>query len=86
MAKTTIEEICENAKLARDMALTGNYDSACIYYEGLQGLLARQLKATADPLRKGKWSMVSSLHRDSLKKYISLLPDQPADQSRARQD
>lgn len=36
MAKTTIEEICENAKLARDMALTGNYDSACIYYEGLQ--------------------------------------------------
>ncbi|XP_017119853.1 katanin p60 ATPase-containing subunit A-like 1 [Drosophila elegans] len=59
MAKTTIEEICENAKLARDMALTGNYDSACIYYEGLQGLLARQLKATADPLRKGKWSMIN---------------------------
>ncbi|KAH8248104.1 hypothetical protein KR038_000496, partial [Drosophila bunnanda] len=59
MAKTTIEEICENAKLARDMALTGNYDSACIYYEGLQGLLARQLKATADPLRKGKWNMIN---------------------------
>ncbi|XP_043651375.1 katanin p60 ATPase-containing subunit A-like 1 [Drosophila teissieri] len=59
MAKTTFEEICENAKLARDMALTGNYDSACIYYEGLQGLLARQLKATADPLRKGKWSMIN---------------------------
>ncbi|EDW34336.1 GL22198 [Drosophila persimilis] len=59
MAKTTFEEICENAKLARDMALTGNYDSACIYYEGLQGLLARQLKATADPMRKGKWSMIN---------------------------
>ncbi|XP_039491917.1 katanin p60 ATPase-containing subunit A-like 1 isoform X2 [Drosophila santomea] len=59
MAKTTFEEICENAKLARDMALTGNYDSACIYYEGLQGLLARQLKATADPLRKGKWTMIN---------------------------
>ncbi|KAH8291980.1 hypothetical protein KR054_002858, partial [Drosophila jambulina] len=59
MAKTTIEEICDNAKLARDMALTGNYDSACIYYEGLQGLLARQLKATADPLRKGKWNMIN---------------------------
>lgn len=63
MAKTTFEEICENAKLARDMALTGNYDSACIYYEGLQGLLARQLKATADPLRKGKWSMVRHSYR-----------------------
>ncbi|KAH8418464.1 hypothetical protein KR009_004454, partial [Drosophila setifemur] len=59
MAKTTFEEICENAKLARDMALTGNYDSACIYYEGLQGLLARQLKATADPMRKGKWNMIN---------------------------
>ncbi|KAH8311447.1 hypothetical protein KR044_006380, partial [Drosophila immigrans] len=59
MAKTTIEEICENAKLARDMALTGNYDSACIYYEGLQGMLARLLKSTVDPMRKGKWSMIN---------------------------
>ncbi|EDV94789.1 katanin p60 ATPase-containing subunit A-like 1 [Drosophila grimshawi] len=59
MAKTTIEEICENAKLARDMALTGNYDSACIYYEGLQGMLARLLKGTVDPLRKGKWNMIN---------------------------
>ncbi|XP_023178992.2 katanin p60 ATPase-containing subunit A-like 1 isoform X1 [Drosophila hydei] len=59
MAKTTIEEICENAKLARDMALTGNYDSACIYYEGLQGMLARLLKSTVDPMRKGKWNMIN---------------------------
>ncbi|XP_030239046.1 katanin p60 ATPase-containing subunit A-like 1 isoform X2 [Drosophila navojoa] len=59
MAKTTIEEICENAKLARDMALTGNYDSACIYYEGLQGMLARLLKSTVDPMRKGKWNMIT---------------------------
>ncbi|XP_068156975.1 katanin p60 ATPase-containing subunit A-like 1 isoform X1 [Drosophila tropicalis] len=57
MAKTTFEEICENAKLARDMAMTGNYDSACIYYEGLQGMLGRLLKSTADPMRKGKWNM-----------------------------
>ncbi|XP_034487781.1 katanin p60 ATPase-containing subunit A-like 1 [Drosophila innubila] len=59
MAKTTIEEICENAKLARDMAMTGNYDSACIYYEGLQGMLARLLKSTVDPMRKGKWNMIN---------------------------
>ncbi|XP_065368558.1 katanin p60 ATPase-containing subunit A-like 1 isoform X1 [Calliphora vicina] len=58
MSKTSIAEICENAKLARDMALTGNYDSASIYYEGLQGLLARMISSTNDPLRKGKWTMV----------------------------
>ncbi|KAL9889995.1 katanin p60 ATPase-containing subunit A-like 1 isoform X1 [Glossina fuscipes] len=58
MAKTSIAEICENAKLARDMALTGNYDSASIYYEGLQGMLARMISSTADPLRKGKWTMI----------------------------
>lgn len=58
MSKTSIAEICENAKLARDMALTGDYDSASIYYEGLQGLLARMISSTNDPLRKGKWTMV----------------------------
>lgn len=59
MAKTSIAEICENAKLARDMALTGNYDSASIYYEGLQGMLVRMINSTTDPLRKGKWNMVN---------------------------
>lgn len=58
MSKSSIAEICENAKLARDMALTGNYDSACIYYEGLQGLLSRLVSETNDNLRKGKWIMV----------------------------
>ncbi|XP_075146953.1 katanin p60 [Haematobia irritans] len=58
MSKASIEEICENAKLARDMALTGDYDSASIYYEGLQGLLARMITSTNDPLRKGKWTMI----------------------------
>lgn len=59
MAKTSIVEICENAKLARDMALRGNYDSASIYYEGLQGMLTRVINSTSDPLRKGKWTLVS---------------------------
>lgn len=59
MAKTSIVEICENAKLARDMAYTGNYDSACIYYEGLGGMLDRMVKSTNDSLRKSKWKLVS---------------------------
>ncbi|CAD6992128.1 katanin p60 ATPase-containing subunit A-like 1 [Ceratitis capitata] len=59
MAKTSIAEICENAKLARDMAYTGNYDSACIYYEGLGGLLDRMVKSTNDALRKSKWKLIA---------------------------
>lgn len=59
MAKTSIVEICENAKMAREMALTGNYDSAAIYYEGLQGMLSRMVMSTTDPLRKGKWGMIN---------------------------
>ncbi|XP_055853169.1 katanin p60 ATPase-containing subunit A-like 1 isoform X1 [Episyrphus balteatus] len=59
MAKTSIAEICENAKMAREMALTGNYDSAAIYYEGLQGMLSRMVTSTTDPLRKGKWGMIN---------------------------
>lgn len=58
MAKVSAMEICENAKLAREMALTGNYDSASIYYEGLQGMLGRMVNSISDPLRKGKWSMI----------------------------
>ena len=58
MATVSSKDICENAKLAREMALTGNYDSAAIYYEGLQGLLGRMVNSVHDPLRKGKWSMV----------------------------
>ncbi|XP_050318224.1 katanin p60 ATPase-containing subunit A-like 1 isoform X2 [Bactrocera neohumeralis] len=59
MAKTSIVEICENAKLARDMAYTGNYDSACIYYEGLGGMLDRMVKSTNDSLRKSKWKLIA---------------------------
>lgn len=58
MANTSLAEICENAKLARDMALTGDYDSATIYYEGLQAMLVRMINSISDPLRKGKWTMV----------------------------
>lgn len=58
MAKVSTEEICENAKLAREMALTGNYDSASIYYEGLQQMLGRMVQGIGDPMKKGKWTMI----------------------------
>lgn len=61
MAKVTTAEICENAKLARDSALIGDYDSASIYYEGLQSMLGKAMIETMDSQMKGKWKMVSSL-------------------------
>ncbi|XP_055317852.1 katanin p60 ATPase-containing subunit A-like 1 [Sitodiplosis mosellana] len=59
MAKViTSAEICENAKMARDMALAGNYDGASIYYEALIPSLQRFTVNISDPMRKGKWTMV----------------------------
>ncbi|KAL5273729.1 KATNA1 family protein [Megaselia abdita] len=58
MAKVTTAEICENAKLARDSALIGDYDSASIYYEGLKSLLGKAMLETLDSQMKGKWKMV----------------------------
>lgn len=57
------QEICENTKLAREMALVGNYDSAGIYYEGVTQMLNKLLITLHDPIKKGKWTMVSSLIR-----------------------
>ncbi|XP_055382873.1 katanin p60 ATPase-containing subunit A-like 1 [Condylostylus longicornis] len=51
-------EISENAKSARECALSGDYDSASIYYEGLQGMLGRIVSSINDPMRKGKWTMI----------------------------
>lgn len=59
MAKVTTAEICENAKLARDSALIGDYDSASIYYEGLQSMLGKAMLETMDSQMKGKWKLVS---------------------------
>ncbi|XP_063707553.1 katanin p60 ATPase-containing subunit A-like 1 [Culicoides brevitarsis] len=52
------QEICENTKLAREMALVGNYDSAGIYYEGVTQMLNKLLITLHDPIKKGKWTMV----------------------------
>lgn len=58
MAKVTTSVICENAKIARDMALTGNYDAAGIYYEGVLQSLQKHIIGIMDPMRKQRWSIV----------------------------
>ncbi|GLH05023.1 Spastin [Gryllus bimaculatus] len=54
----SISEICENTKLAREMALMGNYESANVYYQGVIQQIHRLLLTIADPTRKGKWQSV----------------------------
>ncbi|KAE8751088.1 hypothetical protein FOCC_FOCC002173 [Frankliniella occidentalis] len=54
----SINEICENTKLAREMALMGNYETSGVYYQGVVQQMHRLLQTIADPTRKGKWQLV----------------------------
>ncbi|KAK2587513.1 hypothetical protein KPH14_003210 [Odynerus spinipes] len=54
----SISEICENTKLAREMALTGNYDTSGVYYQGVVQQIHRLLTSIADATRKAKWQLV----------------------------
>lgn len=54
----SISEICENTKLAREMALMGNYDTSGVYYQGVVQQIHRLLASIADATRKAKWQVV----------------------------
>lgn len=54
----SVNEICENTKLARDMALTGNYDTSGVYYQGVIQQIHRLLATIVDTTRKAKWQLV----------------------------
>ncbi|XP_058802145.1 katanin p60 ATPase-containing subunit A-like 1 [Phymastichus coffea] len=56
----SISEICENTKLAREMALTGNYDTSGVYYQGVVQQIGRLLSSIVDASRKAKWQQVQS--------------------------
>ncbi|XP_015584934.1 katanin p60 ATPase-containing subunit A-like 1 isoform X2 [Cephus cinctus] len=58
MMAVSISEICENTKLAREMALTGNYDTSGVYYQGVVQQIHRLLTSIADATRKAKWQLV----------------------------
>lgn len=54
----SVSEICENTKLARDMALTGNYETSTVYYQGVIQQIQRLLVTIVDTTRKAKWQVV----------------------------
>lgn len=54
----SVFEMYENAKLAREMAVMGNYESSGVYYEGTLQQINRLVMA-ADQSNKQKWLSVS---------------------------
>ena len=72
----SISEICENSKLAREMALMGNYDSAVVYYQGVVQEIQKLLHSIDDPSRKEKWQSVYIIfiNRKILKNNLNIQP------------
>lgn len=62
MAKVSTSIICENAKMARDYASRGDYDGARVFYESVLQSLQQHVNTIADPMRKGKWTMVNTIN------------------------
>ena len=45
-------------QLAREMSLTGNYETASVYYQGVIQQIHRLLATIEDPGRKMKWQQI----------------------------
>lgn len=67
----SVNEICENTKLARDMALTGNYDTSGVYYQGVIQQIHRLLATIVDTTRKAKWQLVQQQIANEFEKVKS---------------
>lgn len=68
-SSTTAAELCATAQSARELALQGDYDNACIYYGGLLAKLQQyiqQLPAGGDPQRRGRWLALQQQFVDEL--------------------
>lgn len=54
----SINEICVNTQVAREMALLGNYEASEVYYQGVIQDIQRLLLSIPDAMRKKKWQSV----------------------------
>lgn len=54
----TIDEIRDHINMAREMAITGNYDSSLVYYEGVKLQLGRYLSTIDNQTRRESWRTV----------------------------
>lgn len=58
----SIDEIRESINMAREMALTGNYESSLVYYEGAKLQLGRYLSTADNQTRRESWRTVSNVY------------------------
>lgn len=65
----TLAELSNNAKLAREMAMSGNYDSSGIYYETVLENVQKLLLSCSDATRKMKYSLIQ---QQLIKEYTKL--------------
>ena len=54
----SLAEICENAKMGREYALLGNYDTALVYYQGVLQQIQKLITQIRETDRKQKWQQV----------------------------
>jgi len=57
---SSLSDILENVKTARENALLGSYDTSQVYYQGALQQIQKHLSTVADPTRKQKWQQVRS--------------------------
>uniref|UniRef100_A0A2S2NP14 Katanin p60 ATPase-containing subunit A1 n=1 Tax=Schizaphis graminum TaxID=13262 RepID=A0A2S2NP14_SCHGA len=72
----SIDEIRESINMAREMALTGNYDSSLVYYEGAKLQLGRFLSTVDIQARRESWRTIQRQINDEceqLKLYSNTL-------------
>lgn len=65
----TLAELSHNAKLAREMAMSGNYDSSGIYYETVLENVQKLLLGCSDATRRGKYTLIQ---QQLIKEYTKL--------------
>lgn len=57
----SLAEICENAKMAREYALLGNYDTSLVYYQGVIQQIQKHIQQLKDDaIMKQEWHQVGS--------------------------
>ncbi|BES93995.1 Katanin p60 ATPase-containing subunit [Nesidiocoris tenuis] len=54
----SISQICENTKLAREMAVMGNYETSGVYFMGVIQDIHRLLLTITDESRRSKWQLL----------------------------
>lgn len=55
----SLAEICENAKMAREYALLGNYDTSLVYYQGVIQQIQKHIQQLKDDaIMKQEWHQV----------------------------